>query len=37
VSLQLAELIGLDATTHERRTLQLKGKTKPFEVAVVRL
>jgi class 3 adenylate cyclase len=35
VSFELAKLIGLDTTGLERRTLQLKGKTEPFEVAVV--
>jgi class 3 adenylate cyclase len=35
VSLQLGERIGLDTHRLERRTLDLKGKSQPFEVAVM--
>jgi adenylate cyclase len=35
VSLQLTQAIGLDTRDLEHRTLQLKGKSGPFEVAVV--
>ena len=35
VSLQLTDKIGLDTRSLEHRTLELKGKSTPFEVAVV--
>jgi adenylate cyclase len=35
-SVQLTEMAGLDAHDLEHRTLHLKGKTEPFEVAVIK-